>query len=71
VQQFEGGRVEDEAESGGMAPAVPAKNLQQKHPMEVKLEQNGCRIIWCCFRLHVEAVGRCIPAMCARAIYVA
>jgi hypothetical protein len=27
VQQFEGGRVEDEAESGGMAPAVPAKNL--------------------------------------------
>jgi hypothetical protein len=22
-----------------MAPAVPAKNLQQKHPMETKLEQ--------------------------------
>jgi hypothetical protein len=38
VQQSEEGRVEDEAEFGGMAPAVPAKNLQKKHPMEVKLE---------------------------------
>jgi hypothetical protein len=31
AQQSEGARGEDEAESGGMAPAVPAKNLQQKH----------------------------------------
>jgi hypothetical protein len=67
VQQSEGGRGEDEAESGGMAPTVPAKNLQQKHPMENQMADGvcsdvigcvGCRISWCCFRLHVEAVGR-------------
>jgi hypothetical protein len=53
VLQFEGGRVEDEAESRGMAPAVPTKNLQQKHPMEVKLEQ----MVYAVMFLAVLVVG--------------